>query len=414
VLHLLKTNPTNDALENLFTRLTNSIYDNSSVAYFYDHADNIVPNLLACAIGLDAFLLKGETNNTHFGSLLSYVSLAGSDTIQPWWRMSGEQIGHFMLALANSDLKLTFKTPDITISAKNSVNGQFLFSSSLNSAHPLPYQTTLFFENIPKNITAEASGVGESSIIFGASYIPLSMSRDKINHGIDVDRFIQAVDPITYYPIGDNLMGGYWGQLVVTTIQIYLRDYSSGIKIIDYFPGTMFPLIDTYQVPYAQKDSYLTWFYTGGAFSHKEFLPDKIIFYGYSLYPGTYTVHYYSLLLYIGNFSVPPAVAYDILAPQVRGSSQSGWFSLGTPLILPPIPEEQVNCLPWENREIPMDKLDPYLGIFPGEPTPQSQSDSTGLIVGLIFFFLILLALVIGIVYRFFYYTPKKEEMYTL
>jgi len=348
---------------------------------------------------------------------VSFISLIGSSALDQWWWMSGEEIAHFILALAKYDLEKGFTVPEITVTAKDN-NGNVLLSTSFNNNQFAPSQNTLFFENIPSGVISfQADGNGEASIIFGTAYIPSDVPTEKIDHGIAIDRFIQAVDPVTYLPTGPNLFNGSIGQLVLTTIQIILRNYSGGVQIVDPYPGAFNPIEDYYVIPPSQSQSYLTWFYTTGAFSQKIFLKDKIVFYSKNVYPGTYTVQYYSIILSNGQFTYPPAVAYDIFHPEVMGSTEGNWIFTTIGYSTTKAVLNGGICLPWENREVPLDKLYPYLYPVTGNQ-PDSSNSKVGLGVGLFFFFLILF-LVAGLVYKnrievLNLFKPKKEEIYTL
>jgi len=214
--------------------------------------------------------------------------------------------------------------------------------------------------------------------------------------------------------MGTPIFHGSIGELVITTIQIIVYDYSSGIKVIDPFPGAFDPLDDSFLIPAPDpKANYLSWFYIYGAFSQKEFLNDKVVFYGQNIYPGTYSVQYYSIIKTPGSFVVPPTTANDISQPEIMGSSDGLAFTT-TSFIPFPVQDGGV-CLPWEDRQIPFDKLAPYFGpISQSVNLPQPQRDYVPLIVGLtVALVLIIIGVFGGYIFLKFNY-KKKPSNYNL
>jgi len=208
-----------------------------------------------------------------------------------------------------------------------------------------------------------------------ASFIPVALPSSTIDRGLVVTKIIQNVDSVTNKGVGQPITGASIGDSVLTTIQIIVRDYSDSIQIVDAFPGALEPLDDSIydiETP-SSSPSYLMWYWYSGAFSQKEYLQDKVVFTGFNVYPGTYTVSYYSLVNTAGSFIVPPTIAFDYFQPELMGSSAASTFSTTgydtskTAQVLP-----NSICLPWENREIPIDQLDPYLG----KPTPAQEINS--------------------------------------
>jgi len=200
-----------------------------------------------------------------------------------------------------------------------------------------------------------------------------------------VSRILQLVDTKNNQPTGGPIFEASLGQLVLTTIEIIIRDYSNSLIIVDAFPGALDPLDDSiYNIASSTSGlPYLWWFYYYGAFSQKEFLQDKVVFTGFNLYPGTYTVTYYSLVSTSGLFVLPPTMAYDVFQPELMGTSAGGTFSTPAYLSLPIV--DMGICLPWIDRNTPIDQLSPYLGGTPSAITGGSLSNglSVGLGVGL-------------------------------
>jgi len=272
------------------------------------------------------------------------------------------------LALAQYDQWKQNTSPDLMVTVNNASN--VLLQSHFTSPAQAPACTSLYFESLDSTSTLDfyASGAGEGSVVFSASFIPVALPSSTIDRGLVVEKIIQLVDPLTNKGVGQPITGASIGDLVLTTIQIIVRDYSDVIKIVDAFPGAFDPLDDRiYDIDTpSASPSYLMWYWYWGAFSQKEYLQDKVVFSGYNVYPGTYTVTYYSLVNTPGSFIVPPTIAYDSFQPELMGSSAASTFSTtgyDTSKPVQALPDSI--CLPWENRQIPIDQLDPYLGIPP-------------------------------------------------
>jgi hypothetical protein len=396
------------------TQLKNktTLYTDDTIAYFHN-GDPQVPNLLACGLGVQALIKYNETQL--IDKLISYITGAPSSQSDQWWWMSGEQIGHFIFALESyTSTRSSSKSSNLKVTLTD-INGREL--GTISDIYPSPIQ--LLFEDIPNGvINYEASVHGQGFILFGADFVPPPVnSTDKdFDKGISVDRIIQLIDPKTNLPTGNPLSSAQIGDMVVTTIEIILRDYSSGIKVVDYYPGALVPLKDFILAPYSPP--YLDWFYSEGAFSQIEFHLNKVLFYGSNLLPGTYVLRYYAIVNFRGNFTYPSTVAYDIFRPEVMGASRGGFY-FSTYSFVKPDEVEAGNCIPWENRQVP--DLGPYIHPSIGTETTQ-QNNSVGWGVGLTFLFLILL--VVGIlIYKYRVqvnshlsniFKLKKEDIHTL
>jgi len=223
-----------------------------------------------------------------------------------------------------------------------------------------------------------------------------------------VSRIIQLVDPASNIAQGGPIIEAPIGQLVQTTIQIVVVDYSNSIQIVDPFPGALEPLDDSIYNINNQYPSqpYLSWYYYYGAFSQKQFLQDKVVFTGFNVYPGTYSVQYYSLVSTSGIFVLPPTIAYDLLQPEIMGSTAGGTFS--TPAYVNGSIVDMGVCLPWVDRSVPSDLLPPFLtnstSILSGS-APSSTSLSIGLGVGLGIGIPALIAVSALLYYKFIYHT---------
>jgi len=223
----------------------------------------------------------------------------------------------------------------------------FLLQSAFKSIDQPPVGTTRLFEELSDSgiINFTACCVGEASVVFGASFIPAEIPTLPIDRGILVSRIIQLVDPQTNQPTGEPIFEATVGKLVITTIQIIIRDYSNAIKIVDAFPGALDPLDDSIYNTDSSPGYDSWWWYYWRAFTVKEFLKDKVVYTGQNLYPGTYTVKYYSLVSTPGIFVLPPTQAYDIFQPELMGTSAGGKFSIKSYVNSTIV--NKGTCIPW-------------------------------------------------------------------
>jgi len=315
-----------------------------------------------------------------------------------------------LLALTKYDKWKMNTNPDLSVSVTNA--GNVLLQAVFNEVNQAPVQTSMYFEEISSDglIDYQACCVGEASFFFGATFVPKDIPSQPIDRGFSVSRIIQLVDPLTNQPIGGHITEASIGQLVLTTIQIVVRDYCSTLKVVDAFPGALNPLDDSiYDNPSNDNNNVFSYYwrwYSG--LNQREFMKDKVVFTGYSLSPSTYTVKYYSLVNTPGLFILPPAQAYDVFQPELMGSSEGGLFSTPAYPISPIVTEKGEICLPWVKRETPIDLLPPYLGNKGNEElnmdgNSRSTDLSIGLGVGLGIGIPAMIALAL-IIYKFFYY----------
>jgi len=279
-----------------------------------------------------------------------------------------------MLGLASYDVWKKNTQPDLVVDVQS--GSQLLLSSHFTDPSQSPVETSIYFEDVqnPNQISFSACCTGEASVVFGASFVPNTTNPEPINRGIQVQRIIQLLDPLTNTPTGGPITEASLGQQVVTTIEITLVDYSPMVVVVDPFPGALEPLDDSiYNVPSTPIILNYWYYYLYNAFTQREFLSDKVVFYGQNLLSGTYTIQYYSLVNTEGSFILSPTLAYDAFQPEVMGLSGSANFSsMG---FVPPSVSNSLTssnaCLPWMSRNLTPQDLAPYLGTFnySGEPS---------------------------------------------
>lgn len=179
--------------------------------------------------------------------------------------------GSFWISV-RSNTELGNANPSLTLNVTSSTSS--LLSSSFKSISDPPAYSTFFFENIrdPDNIQFKAIGTcvhillqisriwsGEASVVFGATFVPLEVSKDPINRGISVNKVVQILDEATGESVGGAIASAKIGQqgelwsrifsnndLVKVTLEISLPDYASRIDIIDPLPGCLEALDDSF------------------------------------------------------------------------------------------------------------------------------------------------------------------------
>jgi hypothetical protein len=354
-LALLRDNVETTTANNLLNQLTNTFRVQPRTAYI---SSNSWPNFLASGIALQAYV-ESKSTDVLVEKLSNFVAQDGVTDV--WWWYSGEQLSHFMLGLSSYDLWKGNTNPQLNVTV---ISGkQVLLNSNFDTVDEPAAHTTYYFEDTGNDlITFTACCVGEASVVFGAKFVPLNLPVQKIERGITVNRIIQKVEAASNNATGPNIVEAEIGDMVMTTIQITVPDYSPSMRIVDPFPGALEPLDDNiYDYLPSNRFDPLWWYW--GAFPIKEFLQDKVVFHGQNIYPGTYTVSYYSIVNTQGSFVLSPALAFDEFQPELMGLSEAGNFST-VDYVLTPISNENSTCLPWINRTLTPEELQKYLNNY--------------------------------------------------
>lgn len=86
----------------------------------------------------------------------------------------------------------------------------------LRSLFHLTPSRTLFFEDLPSPgspLNFTATGTGEASFVFGATFVPNEVSTVAIYRGVQVKKVVQLLDPLTKAAKGSPLSSATIGQL---------------------------------------------------------------------------------------------------------------------------------------------------------------------------------------------------------
>jgi len=260
---------------------------------------------------------------------------------------------------------------------------RILMRANFTSASAPPARSAVAFETTGKNgsIGFSATGRGQASVVFGASFIPLEIFTEPINRGIQVKKIIQRLNLTSNLPSGPAINSAALGEKVVVTIEFTIADAASTIVISDPFPGALEPqddLIYSGQTTSRSNPSsrYDFWgWYLQSAFSMKEFRKDKVVFYGQRLFAGTHTVTYTALVSTLGQFVLPPTLVSDALQPEVMGLSAGGVFitkTMPSNVILPP-----AKCLPFKAVGTPPTAEDIARATSPEETTAPTSHETS-------------------------------------
>jgi hypothetical protein len=333
--------------------LVNTLRITGRTAYLKSHPSNENPDFLGTALFLRAAVVLGDSKD--------YVEKVANFNAQEgivgerWY--SSEQLIHLMYCLRDYDDSVGNSNPNLSLSAVND-SSETLLEGDFTSASDEPVSNSFYFEDAGDEIDFVVKGTGEASFVFGAQFTPLEVNSEPIDRGMKVNKVIQRLDPFTQEAVGPAITSAEVGEMVKVTIEIVIPDYAPTLTIVDPFPGALEALDDSvYDTPNDSTNDYFygywNW-YLHGAFREKEFLRDKVIFYGQNIYAGTHSVSYVALVNSQGEWVLPPAIVFDAFQPEVMGLSAGGSFSTAS---MPTVTFEQVGCLKWSNRKLHADAL---------------------------------------------------------
>jgi len=305
--------------------LTNNVRTQGETMYIAEATGAQNPANLGTVLGLIDLLTEG-TSGLPLDKLANWVAQADSTASQSWF--SSSQICYYLLSLAVYDSAVQNTNPNIDVSVYNSTTPTAtvtLFTSLFNSPLDIPITKDYYFEDI-SSITFQATGTGEASIVFGATFIPAAVNTAPIYRGIQVNKVIQHIDPDSYDAVGGAITSASSGDIVRITIEVTMPDYTDFLVVTDPFPGAMQPLdpnVYTYIPQPTPILDYSMWWMPPVT---TQYLPDKVTFLAGAVYAGTQTFSYVALVNSDGEFLVSPAIAYDQSQPEVMGLSGAYTF----------------------------------------------------------------------------------------
>lgn len=353
-----KDKPSTTMMINL---LINNIRVQGQTAYISTGSGQQNPAFVGTALGLIDFLSNSVTD-IQIDKIANFIAQVDS-TSKIWY--SSSQLCYFMLSLSFYDKENQNTQPDLNVSVINinsdsTNNVTTLLNVSYTSALDPSVKKSYAFEDI-NTITFIATGSGEASVVFGASFVPLKVSPEPVYRGINVNKVIQHVNPVTFEPVGPPISNATLGQTVRVTIEVTIPDYSEFLCVVDPFPGAIQPLdSNIYQVGESNIPvvwNRYTWWNPPVTVNY---LPDKVVFLSANLYAGTHTFSYVALVSGAGEFVVGPALAYDRRQPELMGLSAGSAF-ITNPIGTPPKLGRDNTCFPWSSRGIDPEVLSNFM-----------------------------------------------------
>jgi len=345
------------------------------------------PTALGTVLGLIDLLTHGS-NGVPLDKMANWVAQTDSAT-QPW--LSSSQLIYYLVSLAVYDDVVQNTNPNLHVNVENDVPQSTLISAQFSSPLDPPTSKNFLFEEINK-VTFAATGSGEASVVFGAHFVPSTVSQVAVYRGISVKKVIQKVDPVTFAAVGAPVSTANIGDTVRVTIEVTVPDYSPFLVVSDPFPGAIEPL-DSNVYFLGNKNyvepvyfDYWSWWNPPVV---TQYLNDKVTFLAGSVYAGTQTFSYLALVNSEGEFVVGPAIAYDKAQPELMGLSAGSVFTTKT--ITGASSGFDNTCFKLSKRQVDPTSVPAIFGL---SSTPTTQNASFGRIPSVIFV-LVLLALVL-------------------
>jgi len=224
--------------------------------------------------------------------------------------------------------------------------------ASFTSPTSPPANNAYLFEDI-NQVTFTATGTGQASIVFGASFVPATVNTLPVYRGMSVSKVIQNIDPVTFNAVGAPITSAAIGALVRVTIQVVIPDYTLMLIVADPFPGAIEPLDPNVYTTISSSPppplfyDYLIWWSPP---VKTQYLPDTVTFISGPVYAGTQTFSYIALVNSNGQFVVGPAIAYDKTQPEVMGLSAG--FNFTTKIITGGIVGNDATCFHLIERQL--------------------------------------------------------------
>ena len=133
--------------------------------------------------------------------------------------------------------------------------------------------------------------------------------------GMQLSKRVSRMDPFTHEVIegGDGSMQLHTGDFVRVDLQVVTTAPRRVVAIDDPLAGGLVP-IDANMRTGLREDVARTW-------DHRELRDDRVVFFVDALPAGIHTFSYWARAQNQGRFVVPPAQAFEMYAPEVRGAT---------------------------------------------------------------------------------------------
>jgi hypothetical protein len=347
------------------TQLTNTLRVQGRTEYLATAQGQQNPSYVGTALGLIDFVMLGT--QLPIDKMANFLAQEDS-TAQVWF--SSSQVAYFMQSLSIYDASQGNTNPNLEVKVSNGTNaGPLLIDAFFHSPADPSVTQSFLYEQID-SIEFSANGVGEASIVFGATFVPLNVSTSPIYQGMSVDKIIQRIDPVSFAAVGPGITSANLGETVRVTIQVTIPDYSPVLFVVDPVPGSIEPQDDNIYSEGASSYNPWQWWIPP---TITQFLEDRVVFVGANMYAGSYTFTYVALVNSAGEFVNGPALAYDARQPELSGLSAGGTFNT-----------KEINgtsntagnlCFEWTNRTLNQTALPPP---FSSSPSLVSSPNTNG------------------------------------
>jgi uncharacterized protein YfaS (alpha-2-macroglobulin family) len=185
----------------------------------------------------------------------------------------------------------------------------------------------------------QKAGTGRLYYRLGLSYAPADLKLDARDEGFVVDRVYEAVnDPGDVRRDKDGVWHIKPGAMVRVRMTMVADTNHTNMALVDALPAgfeALNPALAASPRPPADKHpqdlastSLPTW-YGSTWFDHENLRDDRVEAFSSYLYGGTYDYTYVARATTLGEFTVPPARAEEIYAPEVFGRSASDRVIIG-------------------------------------------------------------------------------------
>jgi uncharacterized protein YfaS (alpha-2-macroglobulin family) len=133
---------------------------------------------------------------------------------------------------------------------------------------------------------------------------------------------VARLEPFTHQVVarGDASLPLYAGDLVRVDLQVVLTSSRRVVAIDDPLPGGLVPIDPNLRTGLEERGARI--------WDHRELRDDRVVFFVDDLPAGIHTFSYWARAQNPGRFVVPPAQAFEMYAPEVRGATAAATITV--------------------------------------------------------------------------------------
>jgi hypothetical protein len=328
------------AISNEIARtIVNRAHETPGAATFTAAYDDGAYLVLGSDRRTDAIVLNALITMQPEGDLIPKVvaGLIGNLVKGRWDNV--QENGFVLVALERYFAKYEAQTPAFvarvwlgdTFAAEHSFQGR-----SIDRQHTLVPMSDL---NGDPDIVLQKAGTGRLYYRLGLEYAPSDLSLPARDEGFVVDRVYEAVnDPSDVSRDKDGVWHIKPGAMVRVRLTMVADTNHTNMALVDALPAgfeALNPALAASPQPPPDKSppalvaARLPIWYGSTWFDHENLRDDRVEAFSPYLYGGTYDYTYVARATTLGDFTVPPAKAEEIYAPEVFGRSASDRVSVG-------------------------------------------------------------------------------------